>query len=293
MVGVAPNVRSRLRERIGVGPARRSSPHWRHRGGIGWIRTNCHPVNNRPLDLMSFDPMPVRPPAAVARPRLRTAVVGRLANRSTRARSRQDIPAATARPECTCGISTSPRKGRPDRSGARVPSRVNNDPAGCEQVTGLGPVTPARHAGVSPQHFTCLAVSFAGRPGWWIVVGANAAFDDPRVPLPGIEPEPLAVQASAQTDYARVGFMLRLSEIRRIPSLQLSSRDPESCRTEKDKGRAVARAALRERRRCAVTAKSSRVPRYRRTARSCAPIRGGCMDASSSSVVAPETRCRG
>ena len=47
----------------------------RTRGGIGWIRTNYHPVNNRPLFLLSFDPRCrcVATPAAVAGPRLRSA----------------------------------------------------------------------------------------------------------------------------------------------------------------------------------------------------------------------------
>lgn len=46
------------------------------RRGIGWVRTNVHPVNNRPLNQLSFDPRyrRVATPAAVAGPRLRTAV---------------------------------------------------------------------------------------------------------------------------------------------------------------------------------------------------------------------------
>lgn len=45
-----------------------------HRG-IGWVRTNGHPVNNRPLNQLSFDPRyrRVATPAAVAGPRLHTA----------------------------------------------------------------------------------------------------------------------------------------------------------------------------------------------------------------------------
>ena len=44
-------------------------------GGIGWTRTNCHPVNNQPLFQLSFDP---RVPVCChtgsrRRPRLRSA----------------------------------------------------------------------------------------------------------------------------------------------------------------------------------------------------------------------------
>jgi hypothetical protein len=44
-------------------------------GGIGWTRTNYHPVNNRPLFRLSFDPRCrcVATPAAVGGPRLRSA----------------------------------------------------------------------------------------------------------------------------------------------------------------------------------------------------------------------------
>lgn len=95
------------------------------------------------------------------------------------------------------------------------------------------PTTPAWRADVSPQHFTCLVVS-GKRPRFRRHLGAAGTSDvsfvgrvgiEPTffgvrdrcnnqlllptrsVPPSGIEPEPLGLQPSAQTNYARVGWM--------------------------------------------------------------------------------------
>ena len=66
----------------------------------------------------------------------------------------------------------------------------------------LNPTTPVWRTGVSPQHFTCLAVSVET---WlWTTVGAAGAVRWPCVPPSGIEPEPLGLQPSAQTNCAKV-----------------------------------------------------------------------------------------
>jgi hypothetical protein len=101
--------------------------------GIGWSRTNCHPVNNRPLDLMSFDPSDAgcRHPAAVG---------GRAFTRISRvpvaehARAREvgckhpgpdqpgrGAPCGAANRTCRAGRTSPARVGKVDRSWARVP----------------------------------------------------------------------------------------------------------------------------------------------------------------------------
>lgn len=95
-------------------------------GGNGWSRTNFHPVNNRPLSLMSFAPKRCRCVATPAwsGPRLRTL----LGSSPERARSRLVTPGRPARRSDTRG-SMSRLKSAPDRSWARVPFEFINDPA--------------------------------------------------------------------------------------------------------------------------------------------------------------------
>ena len=123
------------------------------------------------------------------------------------------------------------------------PIRTHDHPWPCEsvspleQATGIAPVTPVWRTDVSLQHFACLAVPAKG-PGFldrrrrYCCVrrpdrglggnrthvtaeqesAARPAFaTNPSdvVPPSGIEPEPLGLQPSAQTNYARVGYMRR------------------------------------------------------------------------------------
>lgn len=62
----------------------------------------------------------------------------------------------------------------------------------------LNPPTPVWRTGVSPQHFTCLAVSH-GDLGLWIAVGARSAFDNPYVGREGIEPSSRRIKSPLQS----------------------------------------------------------------------------------------------